>query len=65
MATIWVIGEMNRDGSLTSMSTEIATLGRSLARAAGTDVAGIVVAADPTAAATELAALPAARRRDC
>ena len=38
------------------MSAETATLGRSLAAAAGTDVAGIVVAADPTSAATELAA---------
>lgn len=56
MATIWVIGEMNGDGSLTRMSAETATLGRSLAEAAGTDVAGIVVAADPTSAAKELAA---------
>ena len=56
MATIWVIGEMNGDGSLTRMSAETATLGRSLAAAAGTDVAGIVVAADPTSAAKELAA---------
>ena len=55
MATIWVIGEMNGDGSLTRMSAETATLGRSLAEAAGTDVAGIVVAADPTSAAKELA----------
>ena len=56
MATIWVIGEMNGDGSLTRMSAETATLGRSLAAAAGTDVAGIVLAADPTSAAKELAA---------
>ena len=56
MATIWVIGEMNGDGSLTRMSAETATLGRSLAEAAGTDVAGIVVAADPKSAAKELAA---------
>ena len=56
MATIWVIAESNGDGSLTRMSAETATLGRSLAAAAGTDVAGIVVAADPTSAATELAA---------
>ena len=55
MATIWVIGEMNGDGSLTRMSAETATLGRSLAAAAGTDVAGIVLAADPTSAAKELA----------
>ncbi len=56
MATIWVIGEMNGDGLLTRMSAETATLGRSLAEAAGTDVAGIVVAADPKSAAKELAA---------
>ena len=55
MATIWVIGEMNGDGSLTRMSAETATLGRSLAAAARTDVAGIVLAADPTSAAKELA----------
>ena len=55
MATIWVIGEMNGDGSLTRMSAETATLGRTLADAGGTDLAGIVVAADPTSAATELA----------
>ena len=54
-ATIWVIGEMNGDGSLARMSAETATLGRSLASAGGSDVAGIVVAADPVAAATELA----------
>ncbi|MEO8468835.1 MAG: electron transfer flavoprotein subunit alpha/FixB family protein [Chloroflexota bacterium] len=56
MGTIWVIGEMNGDGSLTRISAETATLGRSLAEAAGIDVAGIVVAADPKSAATELAA---------
>ena len=55
MATIWVIGEMNGDGSLTRMSAETATLGRTLAAAGGADLAGIVVAADPTSAATELA----------
>lgn len=55
MATIWVIGEMNGDGSLTRMSAETATLGRTLAAAGGTDLAGIVVAADPTSAAAELA----------
>ena len=55
MATMWVIGEMNGDGSLTRMSAETATLGRTLAAAGGTDLAGIVVAADPTSAATELA----------
>ncbi len=55
MATIWVIGELNGDGSLARVSTEAATLARTLASAAGADAAGIVVAADPSSAATELA----------
>ncbi len=53
--TIWVVAEVNADGSLARSSTEVATLARTLAAAAGGSAAGIVVAADPTAAATELA----------
>ena len=53
--TIWVIAETNADGSLAKSSTEVATLARSLAEAAGGQAAGIVVAADPNAAALELA----------
>ena len=52
---IWVVAETNADGSLAKSSTEVATLARSLAEEAGTDAAGIVVAADPSAAAAELA----------
>ncbi len=52
---IWVHGELALDGSLAKISTEVATLARSLAEAAGTDVVGVVIGADPTAAATELA----------
>ena len=52
---IWVHGELAPDGSLAKISTEVATLARSLAEAGGRDVAGVVVAADPTAAAEELA----------
>lgn len=52
---IWVLAETNTDGSLAKLSAEIATLARALADAAGTTAAGIVVAADPTPAATELA----------
>ena len=53
--SIWVIAETNADGSLAKSSSEIATLARSLAEAAGGEAAGIVVAADPAAAAKELA----------
>ncbi len=53
--TIWVIAETNADGSLARSSTEVATLARTLAEAAGAEAAGIVVAADPKAAADELA----------
>jgi electron transfer flavoprotein alpha subunit len=52
---IWVHGELAADGSLAKISTEVATLARTLAEAAGTEVVGVVVAADPTPAATELA----------
>jgi electron transfer flavoprotein alpha subunit len=53
--TIWVVAETNADGSLAKSSTEVATLARTLAGAAGSGSAGIVVAADPKAAADELA----------
>jgi electron transfer flavoprotein alpha subunit len=53
--TIWVVAETSADGSLAKSSTEVATLGRSLADAAGGSAAGIVVAADPKPAAAELA----------
>jgi electron transfer flavoprotein alpha subunit len=55
MAGLWVLGEVAADGTLARISTEVATFARGLAEAAGQDVAGIVVAADPTAAAAELA----------
>jgi electron transfer flavoprotein alpha subunit len=55
MAGLWVIGEVSAGGDLAKISTEVATLARALAEAAGKDVAGVVVAADPTVAATELA----------
>ena len=53
--TIWVVAEINADGSLAKSSSEVATLARTLAEAAGGAAAGIVVAADPTPAAQELA----------
>jgi electron transfer flavoprotein alpha subunit len=43
------------DGGLTRMSTEVATLARSLASAAGGDAIGLVVDPEPGAAAEELA----------
>jgi electron transfer flavoprotein alpha subunit len=52
---IWVVAEVNADGSLAKSSTEVATLARTLAEAAGSSAAGIVVAAEPAAAAKELA----------
>jgi electron transfer flavoprotein alpha subunit len=57
MPALWVVAELNADGSLARISAETATLARALAEAAGGDstVTGIVVAADPAAAAAELA----------
>jgi electron transfer flavoprotein alpha subunit len=55
MAGLLVLGEVTADGSLARMSTEVATCARTLAEAAGQDVAGVVVAPDPKAAAAELA----------
>src|SRR5262245_34008164 len=52
---IWVHGETTADGHLANISTEVATLGRSLGEAGGRDVVGIVIAADPAPAADELA----------
>jgi electron transfer flavoprotein alpha subunit len=52
---IWVIGEPNADGSLAHISAEVATLARSLAEASGGEPVGLVVGADPAAAAGELA----------
>ena len=56
MGAIWVIGETTATGELARISTEVATLGRSLADASGKDLVGIVVAADPAAAAADIAA---------
>jgi electron transfer flavoprotein alpha subunit len=52
---IWVHGETAADGSLARISTEVATLARALGEAAGRDVVGVVIAAEPAAAAEELA----------
>jgi electron transfer flavoprotein alpha subunit len=55
VSRIWVIGEPNADGSLAHISAEVATLARSLAEASGGEPVGLVVGADPAAAAGELA----------
>ena len=55
MSRILVVGEVGADGALARISAEIATLARTLAEAGGHQVRGLVVAADPDAAATELA----------
>ena len=52
---IWVHGELTGDGGLANISTEVATLARTLGEAGGRDIVGIVVAADPGTAAAELA----------
>jgi electron transfer flavoprotein alpha subunit len=54
-APIWVHGELAPDGSLARITTEVATLARTLGESAGRDVVGVVVGSDPSAAATELA----------
>jgi electron transfer flavoprotein alpha subunit len=56
MPGLWVVGEVTADGELARISTEAATLARTLGEQAGRDVTGIVVAADPNKAAEELAA---------
>jgi electron transfer flavoprotein alpha subunit len=57
---IWVVGEVDATGSLTKLSTEAATAGRALGEAAGREVTGIVVAAEPERAAATMATfLPA------
>ncbi|MBI2776686.1 MAG: electron transfer flavoprotein subunit alpha/FixB family protein [Chloroflexi bacterium] len=50
-----VVAELNGDGSLAKISTEVATLARSLAQASGGEAVGLVVAAEPDAPARELA----------
>ena len=56
MSSIWVVGEINADGSLAKISTELATLARNLADAGGPAPVGVVVGAEPARAAAELAA---------
>ncbi len=55
MGVLLVVAEVLADGSLARISTEVATLARGLAEAGGHDVRGLVVAADPSLPAAELA----------
>ena len=56
MAGIWVHGEIAGDGSLAKLTTEVATLARTVAgQSGGAEVTGVVIGSDPTAAAEELA----------
>ena len=55
MAGLWVVGEPGPDGGLARISAETATLARELGAASGREVTGIVIGADPTTAADELA----------
>ena len=55
MARLWVIAEPGPDGGLARISTEVATLVRGLGEANKAEVTGVVVAADPSTAANELA----------
>jgi electron transfer flavoprotein alpha subunit len=55
MGQLWVVGEPGPDGGLARISAEVATLARTLGAASGRTVVGVVVAAEPTAAAGELA----------
>ena len=55
MGGIFVHGEIGGDGSLTKLSTEVATLARSVAgQLGGADVTGVVIGSDTAAAAQEL-----------
>ena len=55
MGALWVVAEPGPDGGLAKISAEAATLVRGLGAASKRDVVGIVVGADPAAAAGELA----------
>ncbi len=55
MGVLLVIAEVAADGSLARISTEVATLARGLAASSGHEARGLVIAADPAAAAAELA----------
>jgi electron transfer flavoprotein alpha subunit len=55
MSRLLVVGEVAPDGTLTKLSSEVATLARSLAESAGIEVTGVVHGSGAKAAAEELA----------
>lgn len=55
MSGLWVIGEPGPDGGLAHLSEEVATLARAVGEASGREATGVMVGADPGAAAGELA----------
>ena len=55
MGPLWVVAEPGVEGGLARISAEAATLARDLGATTGRDVIGIVIASEPTTAATELA----------
>jgi electron transfer flavoprotein alpha subunit len=62
MGTLWVVAEPGPDGGLARISAEAATLARGLGERTGRSVEGLVIAADPAAAAADLATyLPTVR----
>jgi electron transfer flavoprotein alpha subunit len=52
---IWVLGQTGPTGELARISTEVATLARTLAEASGGEAVGVVIGADPAPAANALA----------
>ena len=55
MGALWVVAEPGVEGGIARVSAEAATLARDLGASTKRDVVGIVIAADPGAAAKELA----------
>jgi electron transfer flavoprotein alpha subunit len=55
MGALWVVAEPGAEGGIARVSAEAATLARELGASTKRDVIGIVIAADPGAAAKELA----------
>jgi electron transfer flavoprotein alpha subunit len=55
MGALWVVAEPGPDGGLANISAEVATLARGLGESSGREVVGVVVSAEPQAAAVMLA----------
>ena len=55
MGDLWVVGEPGPEHGLARLSAEIATLARELGAGADRDVVGVIVAAEPSEPAAELA----------